>query len=527
MTQRRILYISDSLGTPIPHRGIFNYSVALIERLKASGASVTLLVERPDSHGIRKAWLDSPLELEKAMDPWQNNEIYRYLNSGSFAYSLDLNEHLDFAARDAAHYRVLKYLERQQVEHPDTILRNIDTDFYLVPGDPVETEAKRLRKQVKIDFIADYFNARSQPYYSTATDVDRDLVTDTTKYLQLFDGFTSINCVYSGALTRAHNFIPPYKVDCSIFDEVIVDGPHYISLVNNNPDKTWVIFHDLIPLFNSSLSEESHRSFSQKMFASLAFGANVIFVSETSQKEFHDYFPNQTLRSERIIYPPARTSLSQLDTETPEAKRYLADLPRARETQRRSAVTQRGGALRRLSKFPPLAWLKRRQPTEIWNSGLPFFVTVLSDEPYKNAALCIKAFSKLEDRANLLVVGRMDAKRYVGETMPRNIHFTGFISDTLKNGLIANSAGLVFPSFYEGFGIPVLEGALQGAPVLCSAIDVFREIVGESGLYFDPHNADELIACVMETLSDPAAAKTRASTAQAYVRTKFMQEIAF
>jgi len=527
MTQRRILYISDSLGTPIPHRGIFNYSVALIERLKASGASVTLLVERPDSHGIRKVWLDSSLKFEKAMDPWQNNEIYRYLNSGSFAYSLDLNEHLDFAARDAAHYRVLKYLEQQHVEHPDTILRNIDTDFYLVPGDPIETEAKRLRKQVQIDFIVDYFNKKSQPYYSGATDVDNNLITDITQYLQLFDGFLSVNCAYSGALTRAHNFIPPYQVDCSLFDDVIVDGPHYISLINNNPDKTSVIFHDLIPLFNSSLSEESHRSFSQKMFASLNFDANVIFVSETSQKQFHDYFPSRVLRSERIIYPPARTSLSQLDTETPEAKRYLADLPRVRETQIRGPATQRGGALRRLSKFNPLRRLKPRRPTGVWNSGLPFFVTVLSDEPYKNAALCIKAFSKLEDQANLLIVGRMDAQKYIGDTMPRNIHFTGFISDTLKNELVANSAGLIFPSFYEGFGIPVLEGALQGVPVLSSAIDVFREIVDANGLYFDPSNANELVACVMETLSDPTAAKVRASAAQAYVRAKFMQEIAF
>lgn len=527
MTQRRILYISDSLGTPIPHRGIFNFSVALIERLKKSGASVTLLVERPEGHGIRKVWLDSPLELERAMDPWQNNEIFRYLNSGSFAFSLDLNEHLDFAARDAAHYSVLKYLEQQHVEHPDTILRNIDTNFYLVQGDPVEMEAKRLRKQARIDFITGHLNRKSQPYYSMATNIDNDLITETTQYLQLFDGFLSVNCVYSDALTRAHNSIPPYQVDCSLFDEVILDGPHYISLINNDPDKTWVTILDLIPLSNSSLGEESHRSFSQKLFASLALDGNIIFISETAQREFHNCFPNRTLRSERIIYPPARTSLDQLDTETPEAKRYLAELPRIREAQRRSTATRRGGAMRRLSKFNPLLWLKTRRPTGIWNSRLPFFVTVLSDEPYKNAALCIKAFSKLEGHANLLIVGRMDAQKYVGDTMPRNIHFTGFISDTLKNELIANSAGLIFPSFYEGFGIPLLEGALQGVPVLSSAIDVFREIVDANGLYFDPRNADELIACVMETLSNPTAAKARASAAQASVRAKFMQEIAF
>jgi glycosyltransferase involved in cell wall biosynthesis len=525
MRKRKVLYISDSLGTPIPHRGIFNFSVAYIETLKKSGASVTLLVERPDGQGIHKHWLESDLALEKSMDPWQNREIYKYLNSGSFKYSLEINEHVDFAARDAAHYSVLKFLERHQVEHIETHVRNIDNDFYLVQGDPIEAQAKQLRKTTRIDFIAKYFDNSSFPYCSEATNIPNDLITETNEYLQLFDGFLSINCVYSNALTRAHNFIPPYPVDCSDYDEVIVDSPHYLSLVHNKPDATSLTLYDLIPLKNTSLSEESHRSFSQKLFASLALDANITFISKASQLEFHECFPERTLRSERIVYPPVRNALSQTDEHTPEAKKYMAEIGRKKQFDWRRALTQQNGALGRYPKFRSLLRSKLVGHRQEWNLSLPYFVTVLSDEPYKNAILCVKAFRKLEGRSNILIVGRMDAPKYVGDEGAPNIHFTGFISDRLKNELIANSAGLIFPSFYEGFGIPVLEGALQGVPVLCSSINVFREIVGDNSLYFDPNSEDDLVARVLETLRDPTAAKARATAAQAFVRERFMQEI--
>lgn len=311
MGHRKLLYISDSLGTPIPHRGIFNFSVALIEKLKASGASVTLLVERPDGQGVRRQWFESEVKLGKSMAGWQNNEVYRYLNSNSFAFSLQLNEHVDFAARNAAHYRAVKFLEQHQVEHLETHIRNIENDFYLTPGNEIERQAKKLWKDTRIEYLREYFDKLSFPYYSAATNTHTE-ITEATEYLQLFDGFVTVNCVYSNALTRAHNFIPPYRVDCSGYDEVIVDGPHYLSLKNYNPETTSVTLYDLIPLQNSSLGEESHRSFSQKLFASLALDANAIFISEAAQREFHQCFPDRKFRSERIIYPTVRAALESI-----------------------------------------------------------------------------------------------------------------------------------------------------------------------------------------------------------------------
>ncbi len=520
--RRKVLYISDSLGTPIPHRGIFNSSVAMVERLKKSGADVTLLVERPDGRGVGKHWLESDSALEKAMDPWQNAEVFKYLDSGLFAFSLELNEHVAFAANEAAHYSVVKFLERHKVDHFDTHIRNIDNEFYLSRDDKIETEAKRLKKHARLGFLAKYFDELGHPYHSKATPVQSDIISRENEYLRMFDGFLTINCIYSQALTRAHNFIPPYRVECSYYDEVIVDGPHYISLVNNNSEKTSLIFYDLIPLKNSSLSEESHRSFSQKLFASLALDANMIFISESSQTEFHQCFPGRKLRSERVIYPPIRNVLSQIDLLAPEANRYLLAIGHQKKLEQLGLGTNGTKTSQNIRRIRSLLKLGKRM--QEWNPSLPYFVTVLSDEPYKNAALCVRAFQRLEQEANLLIVGRMDASKYISKPTSPNIHFTGFLPDKLKNELIANSTGLVFPSFYEGFGIPVLEGALQGVPVLCSSIEVFREIVDDNSLFFDPHDADELVARVLQTLSDPAAAKARAIAAQAFVREKFMLE---
>ena len=525
MGHRNVLYISDSLGTPIPHRGIFNFSVALIEKLKAAGASVTLLVERPDGQGVRRHWLESGVALGKAMDGWQNNEVFRYLNSGSFAFSLQLDEHVDFAARNAAHYRAVKFLEQHQVDHLETHIRNIENDFYLVPGNDIERQAKQLWKETRIEFLREHFDKLSLPYRSAATSIPAEIITDVTEYLRMFDGFLTISNVYSNALTRAHNFIPPYRVDCSGYDEIIMDGPHYLSLDNYSPEKTSVTILDLIPLQNSSLAEESHRSFSQKLFASLALDANIIFISEASQREFHHCFPNRKLRSERIIYPPVRAALSQTVEGTPEAKRYLAEIARQKRSEQLRSERPRRRDLAHPIALGRRLWRVFAQRADRWSQSLPYFVTVLSDEPYKNAVLCVKAFHQLERRANLLIVGRLDAKKYLLRPSSPNIHFTGFISDRLKQELIANSAGLIFPSLYEGFGIPVLEGALEGVPVLCSSIDVFREIGGDHLLYFDPHDADDLVAKVVQTLSDPQSATARAVAAQAFVKEKFLRDI--
>ena len=68
----------------------------------------------------------------------------------------------------------------------------------------------------------------------------------------------------------------------------------------------------------------------------------------------------------------------------------------------------------------------------------------------------------------------------------------GFIPDKELKELYKNSAAFVYPSLYEGFGLPGLEAMAAGTLVLASDISVFKEIYKDKALYFDPHNVNSI-----------------------------------
>lgn len=67
----------------------------------------------------------------------------------------------------------------------------------------------------------------------------------------------------------------------------------------------------------------------------------------------------------------------------------------------------------------------------------------------------------------------------------KKIEYLGYVDTNTKNELIQNSSALIFPSYVEGFGIPPVEALMYGKPVIVSNIEIFKEILGENGNYFD------------------------------------------
>ncbi len=84
-------------------------------------------------------------------------------------------------------------------------------------------------------------------------------------------------------------------------------------------------------------------------------------------------------------------------------------------------------------------------------------------------------------------------------------HFSG--DDGLLRHLYANAAALVYPSLYEGFGIPPLEAMTVGCPVICSNVSSIPEVVGDAGLYFDPSSV-EAMRDAMERLVSSSRIRT-------------------
>jgi glycosyltransferase involved in cell wall biosynthesis len=95
--------------------------------------------------------------------------------------------------------------------------------------------------------------------------------------------------------------------------------------------------------------------------------------------------------------------------------------------------------------------------------------------------------------------------------------FPGFVSDDQLATLYASSLGIVFPSLYEGFGLPVLEAMAFGKPVLCSRSTSLPEVAGDAALFFDPRSPRDLCDAMTRLQSEPGLADQMARAGARHV----------
>ena len=131
-----------------------------------------------------------------------------------------------------------------------------------------------------------------------------------------------------------------------------------------------------------------------------------------------------------------------------------------------------------------------------------YFLFIGTIEPRKNIKSIIQAYSKISNEEEvdykLVIVGQKgwyydDIFELVNElSLQDKIKFTGFISENEKIQLIYNSYFFIYPSFYEGFGIPVLEAMSFGIPCITSNISSMTEVAGNAGILIDPYSILEI-----------------------------------
>jgi glycosyltransferase involved in cell wall biosynthesis len=136
-------------------------------------------------------------------------------------------------------------------------------------------------------------------------------------------------------------------------------------------------------------------------------------------------------------------------------------------------------------------------------------VVVGTLEPRKNLPRLFEAWRSL-DRCDLELVvvgpeGWGDAlARLHGSAKPANVTMTGFVDDRTRDALYAGAVASVYPSLFEGFGLPVLESMALGCPVVTSAGTSTEELVaGGAGITVDPHDAEAIAAGIAAVVDDP------------------------
>jgi len=151
----------------------------------------------------------------------------------------------------------------------------------------------------------------------------------------------------------------------------------------------------------------------------------------------------------------------------------------------------------------------------------PYYLYLGTLEPRKNVSLIIEAYRtmrarRLDEMPKLIIAGKkgwgyqelFEMVQAYGLT--EHIIFTGYIGEEEKAPLLKGAVGFLFPSLYEGFGIPPLEAMACGTPVIVSNRASLPEVVGNIGLLVEPQDS-ELMAQYMELLLDDLEYRRRLS----------------
>lgn len=132
-----------------------------------------------------------------------------------------------------------------------------------------------------------------------------------------------------------------------------------------------------------------------------------------------------------------------------------------------------------------------------------FFLFVGSMTKNKNVDTAIRAAERLgRPDFPLVVVGGDNSKVFGGSTAAQSagIVIAGRLKDEEIAALFSRATAFVFPSLYEGFGVPPLEAMFFACPVIASSADAVRETCDDAAVYFDPLSADELSARMRERI---------------------------
>jgi glycosyltransferase involved in cell wall biosynthesis len=140
----------------------------------------------------------------------------------------------------------------------------------------------------------------------------------------------------------------------------------------------------------------------------------------------------------------------------------------------------------------------------------PILLCVSTLHPHKNIERLIRAFTRRKRDCRLVLAGmRGFQTSAIEKLVTKEIEITGWIARDDLVKLYARARAFIYPSMFEGFGMPVLEALAAGIPVACSDIPPLREIGGDAALYFDPENEDAIADAIDRILTTQPSDKGR------------------
>lgn len=240
----------------------------------------------------------------------------------------------------------------------------------------------------------------------------------------------------------------------------------------------------------------------------------VVSVHDISFLEHPEYFP--LLRALQLRYTVKRTIRRAARVITPSefSRRRILEAYKIDPEKVSVIPIAMSPIFRPLPKETAFRWVQER-----FRVQSRFILTVGDLQPRKNQIGLIRAFEELvrtnpQIEHSLVIVGKstwfadrvLEAAR--NSKVADRILFTGFVEDDELLQLYNACDLMVFPSFYEGFGLPILEAMACGRAVVCSNTSSMPEVANAAALLFHPGNKDEMVRAMRDVLLD-AELRTR------------------
>jgi len=249
--------------------------------------------------------------------------------------------------------------------------------------------------------------------------------------------------------------------------------------------------------------------FPQSVMDPLTLSLPCVLTLHDIQQEYHpEFFTAQELWFRRRAYKPSAEKASLIITDSEFTRQTLVEKYRVPATKIIPIFMGVDHTVFRPDHSQEeLQWLrgKYRLPEQ-------FAFYPANTWPHKNHVRLVRAWALLRRCASvhcpLVLTGkaREGHKRFLAEVerlgLQREVLFLGYVPRQEMPLLYAAALFLIFPSLFEGFGLPVLEAMASGCPVACSNLTAPPEIAGGAALLFDPHSEEEIAEAARQLIED-------------------------
>ncbi len=234
----------------------------------------------------------------------------------------------------------------------------------------------------------------------------------------------------------------------------------------------------------------------------------VVSVHDVSFLEHPGYFPAPRALQLRLTVARTVARAARIVTVSEFSRRAISRAYGLDEGDITVVPNAAAGAFRPLPHPAAAAWIWRR-----FGIAPPFVLNVGDLQVRKNQAGLVRAFAEMvrafpQLAHHLVLAGKEgwsgDAVRRAAREsgVAHRIHFLGFVSDEELLHLYNACEFFVFPSFYEGFGLPVIEAMACGRPVACSNGSAVSEVADGAAILFDPHSTTEMTRAMLDLALD-------------------------